>query len=228
MMRLKAETHPKIMTAVRGEFELLDSLGISPEVKHLFSGVLREDQRGRLVADYWDRFGNAVDCEIHGILTHKLASSGIVCFSPGPSENVRMLFISDAVLYLISMVQCKFGRIDFTYAAFMAIGAKMERELILSGISNYPSGIKIYTVFGHSLVGRIRDCKVQHWVKGMDCLFKIKGTNVSAIFGEDVYQMDGSIFSLRNHLRQIGIRQSVSTAKPYDKNIDNFNCFNYF
>ncbi|WP_158856360.1 hypothetical protein [Lunatibacter salilacus] len=216
------------MTAVRGEFELLDSLGISPEVKHLFSGVLREDQRGRLVADYRDKYGNAVDWEIHGVLTHKLASRGIVCFSPGPSENVRMLFISDAVFHLISMVQYKIGRMDFAYAAFLAIGAKMDKELLLAGISRLPSGIKIYTVFGHSLVGRIRDCKVQHWVKGMDCLFKIEGNNVSAIFREDVYQMDASQFSLRNHLRQIGVRQSVSTVKPYDKNINNFNCFNYF
>lgn len=139
-----------------------------------------------------------------------------------------MLYISDAVLHLISMVQCKFGRIDFTYAAFLAVGAKMDRELILSGISNYPSGIKVYTVFGQSLIGRIRDCKVQHWIKGMDCLFKIEGNSVSAEFREDVYQMYASQFSLRNHLRQIGIRQSVSTVKPYDKNIDNFNCFNYF
>lgn len=228
MMRLKAETHPKIMTAVRGEFELLDSLGISCEVQRLFSGVLREDQGDRLVADYRDKYGNAVDWEIHGVLTHKLASKGILCFSPGPAENVRTLFISDSVLHLISMVQCKFGRIDFTYAAFLAIGAKMDRGLLLTGISRFPAGIKIYTIFGHSPIGRIRDCKVQHWVKGMECLFKIEGNNVSAEFREDVFQMDASQFSLRNHLRQIGIRQSVSTVKPYGKNIDNFNCFSYF
>ncbi len=181
-----------------------------------------------MVADYRDKYGNAVDCEIHGVLTHKLASKGILCYSPGPAENVRMLFISDAFLHLISMVQCKIGRIDFTYAAFLAIGAKVDKGLLLPGISRLPAGIKIYTVFGHSLIGRIRDCKVQHWVKGMDSLFKIEGNNVSALFRENVYKMDASQFSLRNHLRQIGVRQSVSTVKPYDKNIDNFNCFSYF
>ncbi len=222
------ETRQTTMGTAKEEFDLLDTLGISSEVQRLFSGVLREDQGGRLVVDYRDKYGNVVDWEIHGILTHKLASQGILCFSPGPAENVRMLFISDAVLHLISMVQCKISRMDFTYAAFLAIGAKMDKELLLAGISRFPSGKKIYTVFGHSLVGRIKDCKVQHWVKGMDCLFKIEGKSVSGIFREDVYQMDASQFSLRNHLRQIGIRQSVSTVKPYDKNIDNFNCFSYF
>ncbi len=72
------------------------------------------------------------------------------------------------------MVQCKIGRIDFTYAAYLATGAKMDKELLLAGIFRYPAGIKIYTVFGHSLIGRVRDCKVQHWVKGMDCLFEVE------------------------------------------------------
>lgn len=227
MMGLMSEIHPKTMTEVSGRFELLDSCGISSHVQELFSGVFWEDRGGRLVADYRDMSGNAVDREIHGVGTHKLSSKGILSFSPGPAENVRMLFISDAVKHMVSMVQCKMGRLDFTYAGFLAIGAKMDKGLLMSGISRFPSRIKLYTVFGHSLVGRIRDCKVQHWVKGSDCQYGVANDKVTAIYKGNEYVMALSEFSLRNHLRQLGVRQTVSTCKPFNKNIVNYNLFNY-
>ncbi|MEX2513476.1 MAG: hypothetical protein WD398_11265 [Cyclobacteriaceae bacterium] len=216
------------MSNVGEGFELLDSLGINREVQQLFSEVLREDESGRLTADYRDENGRTVDSEILTVSNHKLSSGGILSFSPAPPENVRLLFIADAVMHLISMVHCKRGRMDFAYAAFMAIGARMDKEMVVSTLANYSKRIKIHTVFGHSLIGRIRDCKVQYWVKELDCKFGVKNGIVKVTFKGRDYMMGIAKFSLRNHLRQVGVRQTVSTCKSFNKNIDNFNLFNYF
>lgn len=216
------------MNTDRERFELLESLWVSREVQQLFSEVLREDEKGRLIADYLNEHGDVVDHEVLAVLKHKLSSRGILYFSPAEPVNVRTLYISDGLMPLIFLVQRKMGRVNFTYSAFLAIGAKMDKRLILKGVEQYPKGVKIYTVFDHSLLGRIRDCKVQHWVKGEDCLFTIADNRVVTSFKGKEFCMPVGEFSLRNHCRQVGQRQTVSTSKPFDKNIDNFYLFYYF
>lgn len=216
------------MNTDREKFDLLESLGVSSEVQQLFSEVLREDEKGRLIADYFNEHRDVVDHEILAVLKHKLSSKGVLCFSPAEPENVRTLYISDVLMPLIYLVQRKMGCVNFTYSAFLAIGAKMDKRLLLKGVEQYPKGVKIYTVFGHSLLGRIRDCKVQHWLKGEDCLFKIEDNRVVASFKEETFIMTVGEFSLRKHCGQVGQRQTVNTCKPFDKNIDNFYMFYYF
>lgn len=213
------------MNSVREGFELLDSLGVNREVQQLFSAALREDFCGRLIADYRDEKGRVVDQEILAVSMQKMSSCGILHFSFALPENVRTLYISDAIMQLIFMVQRKIGRIDFSYAAFLMAGAKMDRELIVKGMDQFPEGVKIYTLFGHSLIGRIRDCKVQHWLKGLNGSFRVAGNKVVALFKGREFWMEVGEFSLRNHCRQVGLRQTVSTCKPIDKNIDNFYLF---
>ncbi|WP_439484518.1 hypothetical protein [Cyclobacterium plantarum] len=213
------------MNAVKEGFELLDSLGISREVQHLFSAGLREDARGRLIADYRDEKGRVVDQEILAVTNQKLSSCGILHLPPALPENARTLYISDAIMHLIFMVQRKIGRIDFSYAAFLMVGANLDKNLLMMVIERYPKKVKIHTLFGHSLIGRIRDCKVQHWVKGLDGSFRVAGNKVVAIFKGKEFWMEVGEFSLRNHCRQVGLRQTVSTCKPIDKNIDNFYSF---
>ncbi|MEX2568400.1 MAG: hypothetical protein WD431_20825 [Cyclobacteriaceae bacterium] len=216
------------MNNVKEGFDLLDSLGINAEVQQLFSPVLREDACGRLMADYREENGKVVDQEIHGVSMQKLPSCGILHFSPALPENVRRLYISDGLMPLICLVQRKIRQMDFTYSAFLATGARMERELVVNAMEHYPKQVKIYTVSGHSLIGRIRDCKVQHWVKGQECRFKVDGNKVVAVVKSKEFRMPVREFSLRNHSRQVGLRQTVSTCKPFDKNIDNFYLFYYF
>ncbi|WP_439484521.1 hypothetical protein [Cyclobacterium plantarum] len=213
------------MNSVKEGFELLDSLGISREVQELFSAGLREDASGRLITDYRDEKGRVVDQEILAVTKQKLSSCGILHLSPALPENVRTLYISDAIMHLIFMVQRKIHRIDFSYAAFLVSGARMDRELIEKRMDQYPECVKIYTLFGHSLIGRIRDCKVQDWLKGSDGSFRVAGNKVVAQFKGKEFWMKVGEFSLRNHCRQVGLRQTVSTCKPVDKNIYNFYLF---
>ncbi|MBD3630956.1 hypothetical protein [Cyclobacterium sp.] len=213
------------MNSVKEGFELLDSLGISKEVQQLFSAGLREDASGRLIANYRDEKGRVVDQEILAVSKQKLSSCGILHLSPALPESVRTLFISDAIMHLIFMVQRKIGRIDFSYAAFLMVGANLDKDLLMMVIERYPKKAKTYTVFGHSLIGRIRDCKVQHWLKGSDGSFRVAGNKVVAQFKGKEFWMKVGEFSLRNHCRQVGLRQMVSTCKPIDKNIDNFYSF---
>jgi hypothetical protein len=129
---------------------------------------------------------------------------------------------------LIYLVQWKIRQMDFTYSAFMSTGARMDKDLVLKELEQYPKGVKMYTAFGHSLIGRIRDCKLQHWIKSRDCLFRVDGNKVFALFQGKEFWMPVGEFSLKNHSRQVGLRQTVSTCKPFDKNIDNFYLFYYF
>ncbi|WP_162344208.1 hypothetical protein [Cyclobacterium salsum] len=216
------------MKGVKEGFELLESLGVNREIQQVFAPVLREDACGRLIAEYRNEKGRVVDQEVLAVSMQKLSACGFLHFSPALPENVRVLYISDAIMHLIFMAQCKFKRMNFAYSAFLSIGARMDRGLILHGITQYPKEVKIYTVFGHSLIGRIKECKVQHWIKGLECSFRVEGNKVVAFIQGKEFWMSAGEFSLRNHLRQIGIRQTVSTCKPFDKNIDNFYLFNYF
>lgn len=91
----------------------------------------------------------------------------------------------------------------------------------------YTNVQKYYVLFGHSLLGRIKDCKVQHWIRGQDCLFRVDKNEVVSFFRGKEFSMPLGEFSLRKHLKQEGTRQTITTYKPMDKNIDNYYRFNY-
>lgn len=95
------------MNTDRERFELLESLWVSREVQQLFSEVLREDEKGRLIADYLNEHGDVVDHEVLAVLKHKLSSRGILYFSPAEPVNVRTLYISNGLMPLIFLVQRK-------------------------------------------------------------------------------------------------------------------------
>src|SRR5690606_1020276 len=166
------------MMADKEGFELLDIKGVDRKIQHLFSEVLHEDKLGRLWVNYYDGSGNIVDQEVISLSRLKFSSCGIFHFSPANPLSVRALYISDSVANLIFFVQSYASRFTWDYAAFVAIGAKMERALLMEAVGKYPYVKKHYAVFGHSLIGRVRDCKVQHWLKGEDCLFRVDGKEV--------------------------------------------------
>lgn len=96
----------------------------------------------------------------------------------------------------------------------MATGAKLERQHFMDTIQIYPFVKKQYTIYGNSLIGRIRDCKVQHWLNGEDCLFRVDGEVVVAKYRSRDFSCLVNEFSLRNHLRQISVSQTLSALKP--------------
>lgn len=210
------------MKAGKEGFDLLDIKGVDRKIQHLFFDVLQEDDQGRLWANYSDRKGNIIDHEIWSISKLKLSSGGILSFSTAHPLSVRTLYISDSVANLISFAQSYASRFSWDYAAFVATGAKLERDLFIDAVQQFPFVKKYYAVFANSLIGRIRDCKVQHWLNGEDCLFRVDGEMVVVNYqGKDflipVYEL-----SLRNHLRQVMIRHTVSSKKPKNKLLDNF------
>ena len=77
------------MNTDRERFELLESLGVSREVQQLFSEVLREDEKGRLIADYLNEHGGVVDREVIAVLNHKLSSRGVLYFSPAEPDTKK-------------------------------------------------------------------------------------------------------------------------------------------
>ena len=208
-------------------FELLDIKGVDRKVQHLFSEVLQEDDFGRLWANYNDGSGNIVDQEVISLSKLKFSSCGILHFSPANPFSARSLYISDSVANLISFAQSYSSRLSWDYAAFIATGAKKERDLFLEVVGKYPSVKKYYAVYGHSLIGRIRDCKVQHWLRGEDCSFRIDGEVVVANYHGKDFMLAGEKFSLRNHLRQLGIRQRLSALKNRKWDVENYYFFKW-
>src|SRR5690606_24876451 len=201
------------MKADKEGFELLDIKGVDRKVQHLFSEVLREDELGRLWANYYGGNGDIVDHEVISLSKLKFSSCGILHFSPASPLSARTLYISDSVANLIFFSQSYAGRLSWEYAVFIATGAKLERSLFMEAVGKYPYVKKHYAVFGNSLIGRVRDCKVQHWLKGEDCLFRLKGETVVACYRNKVFSLPVDDFSLRNHLRQLVIRQTLITKK---------------
>src|SRR5690606_6805020 len=201
------------MMADKEGFELLDIKGVDRKIQHLFSEVLHEDKLGRLWVNYYDGSGNIVDQEVISLSRLKFSSCGIFHFSPANPLSVRALYISDSVANLIFFVQSYASRFTWDYAAFIATGAKVARDLFMEAVGKYPYGKMHYTVYGHSLIGRIRDCKVQHWLNGDDCSFRLDGDTVVACYQGKDFLLLTSEFSLRNHMRQLVVRQSLVTFK---------------
>lgn len=201
------------MMAAKEGFDLLDIKGVDRKVQHLFSDVLQEDELGRLSVNYYDRDCRIVDQEVLSLSKLKFSSCGILHFSRANPMSARTLYISDSVANLIFFSQSYAGRLSWEYAVFIATGAKLERSLFMEAVGKYPYVKKHYAVFGNSLIGRVRDCKVQHWLKGEDCYFRIDGDRVVANYHGEDFMLPVSEFSLRNHMRQLGVRQRLATFK---------------
>lgn len=202
------------MMAVKEGFDLLDIKGVDRRIQHLFSKVLREDTLGRLWVNYYDGNGKIIDQEVLSLSKLKVSSGGILHFSTAHPLSVKNLYISDSVASLIFFTQNYASRFTWDYAAFIATGAKIERNQFMKTVQKFPFVKKHYAIYGHSLIGRIRDCKIQHWLNGEDCSFRIDGDMVVANFQGKYFLLPVSEFSLRNHLRQLLVRQTLFTYKP--------------
>lgn len=210
------------MKTVKEGFDLLDFKGVDRSVQHLFSDVWTEDEYGRLKAGYLDANEEKVDEEILYVSGLKYSAQGILHFSTADPTMVKTVFISDALANLVFFAKVYHKRLRLDYAAFIATGCLPDKWLFLETIQKYPATSKCYSLFGNSILGRIRDCKVQHWIRGQDCQYHILGEMVIAKYQNREYKMPVLEFSLRNHLRQLSIRQCLSTFKPRKIRIENY------
>src|SRR5690606_6722523 len=106
------------------------------------------------------------------------------------------------------------NRFRWDSAAIIATGAKLARSIFVDAVGKYLYVKKYYAVFGHSLIGRVRDCKVQHWLMGEECSFRMEGDVLVSCYQNKNHSLPVREFSLRNHLRNLRIRQTLTTFKP--------------
>ncbi|MBD3631318.1 hypothetical protein [Cyclobacterium sp.] len=116
----------------------------------------------------------------------------------------------------------KYNSLNLDYSAFLATGSGLDKNLFLENILKYPAVKKHYTIYGNSLLGKIKDCKVQHWLNGKDCFYRVEGELVVSHYQTRAFSLSAREFNLRNHLRQLSVRQTLSTFKPKNKKLDNF------
>src|SRR5690606_19043306 len=101
-------------------------------------------------------------------------------------------------------------------------GVKPEKGLFLHYWKRY-SKAKIHLLFGNSILGRILDCKLAHWVRGEDHSFYLQHSQIisSCPNGKSI-TLSREGFSMRSYFRRIGGRNLVTTHKPSLKSIDNY------
>src|SRR5690606_8496252 len=214
------------MENIRESYDLLDIKGVDRKVQHLFSKVLFEDAIGRLYINYFDRKGAVVDRESLSVARLTASSGGISSFSTVAPHLVIVLFISDSITNLIFHLKGYFRYYDIAHSAFIATGSRLDRSHLMEVIQQYDAVKQYYSIYGNSLFGKIKDCKVQHWINGEDCLFKIKENFVCCEFRKQEFKMEAEEFTLRDHLRQVAVRQTLKTKKPKNKNRENY--FDYY
>ncbi|ERM83034.1 hypothetical protein P872_06055 [Rhodonellum psychrophilum GCM71 = DSM 17998] len=210
------------MKTVKEGFDLLDFKGVDREVQHLFSNVWTEDEFGRLKADYLDAKGEKVDEEILYVSGLKFSAQGILHFATADPSMVKTVLISDAVANLVFFAKAFHQRLRLDYCSFIATGCLPDKNMFLKTLNHYPFANKFHSIFGNSLFGKVRDCKIQHWIQGKDCSFRIDGEKVIAQYLNREYSLPIKEFSLRNHLRQLSVRQSLSTYKPGKSSLENY------
>lgn len=210
------------MRAIKESYDLLDLKGVDVNLQHLFSKVLQEDEFGRLFVNYYSGEGSVVDHEVLSISNLKFSSGGVADLSITNPHLARSVFISDSLTNLIFFLNGYNHHFNLEFSAFLVTGSALDKSLLLKTILKYPAVKKYYCLYGNSLLGKIKDCKVQHWLNGNDCLFKIEDDEVISFFENQSFIMEANKFTLRDHLRQVSVRQTVNTKKPKNKAVENF------
>src|SRR5690606_3845514 len=217
------ETLPKTMTKPKEEgYRLLNYLGVAEEVQNMFSSVIHEEPSGKLIFHYRDNSVEMVDEEHFTIKSFKPATRGMAVCSHSGRELVTDMYVSDSLMSLMAFCHFHFIRQSFQHVAFCSTGLKPEKGLFLRYWKEY-SKAKIHLLFGNSILGRVLDCKLAHWVRGENYSFYLHHNQIissSPTGKSNTIPRKG--FSMRSYFRRIGGRNLVTTHKPSLKSIDNF------
>src|SRR5690606_24774521 len=119
---------------------------------------------------YRDNSGEMVDKEHFTLKSFKPAARGMAVCSPSSRELVTDMYVSDSLMSLIAFCHFHFIRQSFRHGVFCSTGVKPEKELFLHYWKEYNMA-KIHLLFGNSILGRVLDCKLAHWVRGEDYSF---------------------------------------------------------
>ena len=166
------------MTRVKEEgYRLLNYLGVAEEVQNMFSSVIHEEPSGRLIFCYRDKFDEMVDEEYFTLRRFKPAARGMAVCNPSSRELVTDMYVSDSLMSLIVFCHFHFKRRSFQQVVFCSTGLKPEKELFLRYWKEY-SNAKIHLLFGNSIMGRVLDCKLAHWVRGEDHSFYLHHSQI--------------------------------------------------
>jgi len=217
------ETLPKTMTKPKEEgYRLLNYLGVAEEVQTMFSSVIHEEPSGKLFFCYRDNSDEMVDEEYFTLRRFKPAARGMAVCNPSSRELVTDMYVSDSLMSLIVFCHFHFKRRSFQHVVFCSTGVKPEKELFLRYWREY-SKAKIHLLFGNSILGRVLDCKLAHWVRGEDYSFYLHHSQIisSSPTGR-LITISREGFSMRSYFRRIGGRNLVTTHKPTLNSIDNY------
>src|SRR5690554_5797901 len=166
------------MTRVKEEgYRLLNYLGVAEEVQNMFSSVIHEEPSGKLIFCYWDKTNEMVDEEYFTLRRFKSAARGMAVCSPSSRGLVTDMYVSDSLMSLIAFCHFHFIRRSFQHVVFCSTGVKPEKELFLRYCKEY-SQAKIHLLFGNSILGRVLDCKLAHWVRGEDHSFYLHHSQI--------------------------------------------------
>ena len=203
-------------------YELLDYLGVDREVQRLFSSVINQEHSGRIYFDFRDSTSEIVDREYFTVTHLKKASKGVSLCIPEDVQVVRDAFISNSMIELVAFCHCLNKRSSFRNAVFFSTGLKPDRELFLEFWSRFKNA-KVHLLYGNSLLGRVTDCKIAHWLRGEDYSFYLSGSQIiSSAPVEETIALAREAFSMRSYFRRRGGRNLVATHKPSLKSIDNY------
>src|SRR5690606_28091193 len=196
--------------------------GVAEEVQTIFSSVIDEEPSGKLIFCYRDNSGEMVDKEHFTMKSFKPAASGMAVCSPSSRELITDMYVSDSLMSLIAFCHFHFKILSFQHAAFCSTGVKPEKELFLHCCREY-SKAKTHLLFGNSILGRVLDCKLAHWVRGEDYSFYLHHNQIisSSPTGKSI-TIPREGFSMRSYFRRIGGRNLVTTHKPSLNYIDNY------
>jgi hypothetical protein len=217
------ETLPETMTKVKEEgYKLLNYLGVAEEVQYMFSSVIHEEPSGKFIFYYRDNSDEMVDKEHFTMKSFKPAASGMAVCSPSSRELITDMYVSDSLMSLIAYCHFHFKRRSFRQVVFCSTGLKPEKRLFLRYWKEYNKA-KIHLLFGNSILGRVLDCKLAHWVRGEDHAFYLHYNQIisSSPTGKSI-TMPRERFSMRSYFRRIGGRNLVTTHKPSLNSIDNY------
>src|SRR5690606_33234507 len=193
---------------------LLNYLGVAEEVQNMFSSMIHEEPSGKLIFCYRDNRDDMVDKEDFTMKSFKPAASGMAVCSPSSKELVTDMYVSDSLMRLIAFCHFHFKRLSFQHGAFCSTGVKPEKELFLRYWKEYNKA-KIHLLFGNSILGRVLDCKLAHWVRGEDHSFYLHHSQIisSGPAGKS-FKLPREGFSMRSYFRRLGGRNLVTTHKP--------------
>ncbi|WP_207423788.1 hypothetical protein [Desertivirga brevis] len=193
-----------------------DSLGLAAKVVTFFEPFFHYAEDLSILFAYYSQSDIAFETFISGKV-RSVATRGIWQACPTHPRCVRDLYLFPSAMEALAFFHYKTSLLsEGSEIAAVSTGILPHKEQVLLLKERYKEA-KLHLVCPSDLAGRIADCKIALWAKGLNAFFHCDRDSLLIEFGGRNLLLPGSMLSLSSFQKQAGLKFSLRTHKPRNR-----------